>query len=410
MVRQIGVERHAVSGGQLMAFTLEDKDNFPLKHDGGLAAARLMHWSIARTSGAAPRLETVGRNVGPLPWKRRSDFLDPVSTSLPHPMIPGPAHDHVLEFVQPQQLGEAQIQAGRDLLGYCQGRTGAASLDLGEHCGADATSFGEMPQRKAHRFPQRFDPLANGIPRGSGWSCCAAHRGWFRGDLMGHRVCTLSRTSVLSRRNVWWPSTNPVPLTGTVRGMTTRTAPDVRRQQLLRVAERIFATRPYASVSVQEIADEAGVTRGLIHHYFGNKNGVMAAVIREIAPDRAPAVLPAEGSVRERVEIRVDLLMSVFESHSEAWLATLGLGPSLESPLKEVAEDLWEKQYRIWQATFADVIELNQRTRTLYASYRGFNQATCRQWLGGELSREDAREFLVSTQTALIEQLGPKLT
>ncbi len=143
---------------------------------------------------------------------------------------------------------------------------------------------------------------------------------------MGHRVCTLSRTSVLSRRNVWWPSTNPVPLTGTVRGMTTRTAPDVRRQQLLRVAERIFATRPYASVSVQEIADEAGVTRGLIHHYFGNKNGVMAAVIREIAPDRAPAVLPAEGSVRERVEIRVDLLMSVFESHSEAWAEGLSAG------------------------------------------------------------------------------------
>ncbi|MDQ5893819.1 MAG: hypothetical protein QG596_80, partial [Actinomycetota bacterium] len=61
--------------------------------------------------------------------------------------------------------------------------------------------------------------------------------------------------------------------------MTTRIAPDLRRQQLLGVAEHIFASRAYASVSLQEIADEAGVTRSLIHHYFGSKDGLMAAVI-----------------------------------------------------------------------------------------------------------------------------------
>ncbi len=192
--------------------------------------------------------------------------------------------------------------------------------------------------------------------------------------------------------------------------MTTRIAPDLRRQQLLGVAEHIFASRAYASVSLQEIADEAGVTRSLIHHYFGSKDGLMAAVIREIIPDRAPEPLPIEGTVRERVETRVDLLMAVFESHSEGWLATLALGPNLESPLKEVAEELWESQYRVWQSTFADVVELNDRTRTLYNSYRGFNQATCRQWLAGDLPREDAREFLITVQTALLEQLGPRLT
>lgn len=183
----------------------------------------------------------------------------------------------------------------------------------------------------------------------------------------------------------------------------------MRRQQLLKVAEHIFATRPYASVSIQEIADEAGVTRGLIHHYFGNKDGVMAAVIRELVPDKAPEALPIEGTVRERVETRVDLLMSLFESHSEGWMATLALGPNLESPLREVAEELWEKQFLVWQSTFSDVIPLNDRSRALYSSYRGFNQATCRQWLAGELSREDARLFLVTAQTALLEQAGPAL-
>lgn len=191
--------------------------------------------------------------------------------------------------------------------------------------------------------------------------------------------------------------------------MSTRIAPDVRRQQLLRVAEQIFATRPYETVSIQEIADQAGVTRGLVHHYFGSRDGVMAALIREIAPDRAPDAIPLDRPLRERVESRVDQLLDLFESHSEAWLATLALGPNLSQPLRDVAEELWERQYLIWQETFADLVALNDRTRALYTAYRGLNQSTCRLWLNGELTREQARKILVSAQTALLEQVGPEL-
>lgn len=191
--------------------------------------------------------------------------------------------------------------------------------------------------------------------------------------------------------------------------MSTRIAPDVRRQQLLRVAEGVFASRPYETISIQELADEAGVTRGLIHHYFGNKDGVMAALIREIAPDRAPDVLSLALPLQERVEARVDQLMDVFQSHREAWLATLALGPNLDGSLREVAEELWEKQFRVWQQTFSDVLADNEKTRTLYGAYRGLNQATCRLWLTGELSRDEARLVLVTAQTALLRDVGPTL-
>jgi len=183
----------------------------------------------------------------------------------------------------------------------------------------------------------------------------------------------------------------------------------VRRQQLLGVAEHIFATRPYDTVSIQEIAEEAGVTRGLVHHYFGSRDGVMAALIREIAPDRAPDALPLDTPLPERVEFRVDQLMDVFDSHREAWLATLALGPNLAPPLAEVAQELWEGQYLIWQKTFADVVEKNDKTRALYTAYRGLNQSTCRLWLNGELSREEAKQILITAQTALLEAVGPTL-
>jgi AcrR family transcriptional regulator len=47
-----------------------------------------------------------------------------------------------------------------------------------------------------------------------------------------------------------------------------RTPPAVRRDQLVRAALRAFAQDGFADVELQGIADEIGVTRNLIHHYF----------------------------------------------------------------------------------------------------------------------------------------------
>jgi len=193
--------------------------------------------------------------------------------------------------------------------------------------------------------------------------------------------------------------------------MSKRIPADERRTELMRVAERLFATRPYSDISVQEIADEAGVARGLIHHYFGGKDDVLAAIMRKMTPDRAPTPLDVTIPLPERVEMRVEMLMATLEYHSEGWLATLASGPNITpGPLKEAAEELWGMQYLVWVQSFADVLTDNARTRAMYAAYRGLNQATCRMWLNDELSREDAKQILVTAQTALLKDVGPTLT
>ncbi len=178
----------------------------------------------------------------------------------------------------------------------------------------------------------------------------------------------------------------------------------------MQVAERLFATRPYSEISVQEIADEAGVARGLIHHYFGGKDDVLAAITREITPDKAPQPIDTTIPLPERVEQRVDALMAVLQDHSQAWLATLAPGPDIPpGPLKDAAEGLWDSQFREWVVSFPDVLTGNTRTRGLCDAYRGLNQATCRLWLVGQMEREDARRILISAQTALLTEVGPKL-
>jgi AcrR family transcriptional regulator len=53
-------------------------------------------------------------------------------------------------------------------------------------------------------------------------------------------------------------------------------------ERLLAVAQAAFAGRGFADVSLDDLAAEAGVTRGALHHHFTNKAGLFAAVLRRI--------------------------------------------------------------------------------------------------------------------------------
>ncbi len=68
-------------------------------------------------------------------------------------------------------------------------------------------------------------------------------------------------------------SNTPTPRAQTARATTER---------LIAVAHRSFADHGFAAVSLDALAAEAGVTRGALHHHFGNKAGLFEAVLRRI--------------------------------------------------------------------------------------------------------------------------------
>jgi AcrR family transcriptional regulator len=53
------------------------------------------------------------------------------------------------------------------------------------------------------------------------------------------------------------------------------------RQQILQQALTLFAARGYDAVGVQEICTAAGVTKPTLYHYFGNKRGLLSALVSE---------------------------------------------------------------------------------------------------------------------------------
>ena len=58
---------------------------------------------------------------------------------------------------------------------------------------------------------------------------------------------------------------------------------DARSEPILDAARRVFVRSGPAEASTSEIAREAGVTRGLVHHYFGTKRELYLAVVADLA-------------------------------------------------------------------------------------------------------------------------------
>lgn len=78
----------------------------------------------------------------------------------------------------------------------------------------------------------------------------------------------------------------------------TRAEPDARRQSLIEAAARVLARQGVAGTSVRAIAVEAGVSPGLVGHYFAGIDALIAATYAHVegrVSDALGAALDAAG-------------------------------------------------------------------------------------------------------------------
>jgi AcrR family transcriptional regulator len=99
-----------------------------------------------------------------------------------------------------------------------------------------------------------------------------------------------------------------------------RMAPVDRREQLLQAALRIAARGGITTVSLADVTAEAGVSVGLLYHYFSTKEDLLAAAV-----DRAADTLLAaldDGPASEPFDQALALLhayLQYVQDHPEAW-------------------------------------------------------------------------------------------
>jgi AcrR family transcriptional regulator len=89
--------------------------------------------------------------------------------------------------------------------------------------------------------------------------------------------------------------------------------PEESRRRILDAAERAFALRGFGGARLRDIAQEAGVHHALVHHYYGDKRGLLEEVIKrglgrisDAARHALSAPQSLEGTVRAFVGVLFD--------------------------------------------------------------------------------------------------------
>jgi len=93
-------------------------------------------------------------------------------------------------------------------------------------------------------------------------------------------------------------------------------SPDERRQQLVALGVAALADRPLEDVTVEDVAAQAGVSPGLVHYYFGNRQGLHSAIVRTARDAMLHATEPRPDlPPRERLRDTLDRFVDFVRDH-----------------------------------------------------------------------------------------------
>jgi AcrR family transcriptional regulator len=135
-----------------------------------------------------------------------------------------------------------------------------------------------------------------------------------------------------------------------------------KAQRIVAAMRASVGSRGAAASTFDVVAREAGVSRGLLHYYFGSKERLLVEVVREDCDQRIAALddaLARAGSVDEIVQALVASLAAFVEGEpaSQAVLYEM-LSASRRS--EEIRVELAEL-YRRWRDLLADALREKER-------------------------------------------------
>jgi len=185
-----------------------------------------------------------------------------------------------------------------------------------------------------------------------------------------------------------------------------------RRAELIAIGRRLFADTSYDALSMDDIARQAQVAKGLIYYYFHSKRGYYLAIIEDsvaglVSFAESGAALPPV----QRVLRTVDSYLRYAEHNQAAYRAIVSGGVGFDTEVHAIRDGVRE-------AIVATIAEgAYGRTDIAPVARMGLLAWVCSvegaalAWIDrGELSRETMSELLVKTlggAMRAIEELDP---
>jgi AcrR family transcriptional regulator len=195
--------------------------------------------------------------------------------------------------------------------------------------------------------------------------------------------------------------------------VATRLSSDERREHLLHVGVELVGRHGTADISIEEIARAAGVSKGLLYHYFPTKTDFFVAVLaRSQAEMDETAVRDPELTALEQFDRNLDGFLGFVDAHAEGYLAVVN-ARGREPRVQELVEE--RRRRRVDElvglaAVLEGVPRGAARTPLLVAAIEGwigFTEGVIVRWLRDrELSKDEVHELL---REVFLQVLGERV-
>lgn len=178
---------------------------------------------------------------------------------------------------------------------------------------------------------------------------------------------------------------------------------DERRGQLLELGLRIFGSTNYDAISIDDIAERAGMSKGLLYHYFVSKRGFYVAVVRYAASKLAEQFVFDPGLGPEaRARRGLELYLDFVSDRAEAYTALMRSGVGSDPEVVEILESTRNVAVSVILQTIG-VVDERPMLRLAFRAWIGAVEAAALAWLE---KREVEKSALVELLWRLLVQTG----
>lgn len=182
----------------------------------------------------------------------------------------------------------------------------------------------------------------------------------------------------------------------------------------MQTAVELLGSRPYDEVSIEEIAEAAGVSKGLIYHYFpGKRELILAALKRGEVEQSSLIAVDADLEPIERLNEGLDRFLAFAEEHAAAYAAIIRTRCGSDPEIGAFIEAGRQRQIDSIVDGVAQALEMPpepERAELLKTAVQGwffFSEGAVLRWLEKrEMSREQMRELLSRMLVVCLQEAG----
>jgi AcrR family transcriptional regulator len=197
------------------------------------------------------------------------------------------------------------------------------------------------------------------------------------------------------------------------RAMRRRMPRPERERQMLEVAGRSFAARGFHAVSMDEIAEQAGISKPMLYHYFGSKEGLYVAYVRQqgnaLLASMRDAAEPS-ASPTERLWRGTLAFLGYVDEHRPGWALLYREAVSQGGLLAVEVAQLRARIAAIVQRLFLSVTgaDADGTSEALAHAFVGAGESVANWWLEHpDHSREQVAQLLVRLAGGALPSVDP---